>query len=416
MYLTELYILNILLKKKYYSKYIDLIDIKYIKDVYKELYYLYEALNKLHISTERDLSLVELKAYFFSLYPDADQASYIELFTRLEAEQVGDDVAEQMVKDIGRRKAAISLSEALFQASQGRPLDDKAKQLLGSFLNEKDDHAATNSELNLVTTDLEVLLHDTYQVQGARWRLNCLNKSLGSLRPGDFGFIFARPETGKTTFLMSEEAYMLSQGFKVVHFNNEEQGNKVMIRLYQAYFGVATDVLLANVKKFKEAFAAQVGKNFLLYDSASISKREVEDVVNGEEPNIVVYDQLPKIKGFQNDREDLRLGAIYQWGRELAKGRHAAIGVCQADGTAENVRYLTMEHVANAKTAVQAEADFIVGIGKTHDPMFENVRYLNISKNKLLGDEDSMPTLKHGRFETIINPTIARYEDIITYG
>ena len=74
-----------------------------------------------------------------------------------------------------------------------------------------------------------------------------------------------------------------------------------------------------------------------------------------------------------------------------------------------------MEHVANAKTAVQAEADWILGIGKTHQEGFENVRFLNISKNKLFGDVDSIPELKHGRFETLIEPSIARYKDIVNY-
>ena len=143
--------------------------------------------------------------------------------------------------------------------------------------------------------------------------------------------------------------------------------------------------------------------------------RDVEQVVKRLSPGLVIYDQIDKIKGFQNDREDLRLGSIYQWARELAKGSHAAIGVCQADGTAEGVRYLTMEHVANAKTAKQAEADWILGIGRTHDNDGEYIRYFNISKNKLVGDDDSLPELRHGKFEVIIEPTLARYKDVIDY-
>jgi len=188
-----------------------------------------------------------------------------------------------------------------------------------------------------------------------------------------------------------------------------------MIRIYQAYFGVTLDVLMANVGKFKKAFNEQVGERFQLYDSATISRREVEKVVQRVQPSIVIYDQIDKIKGFNADREDLRLGTIYQWARELAKGSHAAIGVCQADGTAEGVRYLTMEHVANAKTAKQAEADWILGIGKVHDDNLQKVRYLNISKNKLFGDPDSISELKHGHFECLIAADIARYEDVVTY-
>jgi hypothetical protein len=71
-----------------------------------------------------------------------------------------------------------------------------------------------------------------------------------------------------------------------------------------------------------------------------------------------------------------------------------------------------MSNVANAKTSKQAEADWILGIGKVNDPGYENVRYLHLSKNKLMGDEDSKPDQRHGRREVIIRPDIARYVDI----
>lgn len=186
-----------------------------------------------------------------------------------------------------------------------------------------------------------------------------------------------------------------------------------MLRIYQAYFGVTSDQLLANPKRFKAEFNERTRGLFRLFDSAVISRKDVEAVVERYNPQLVIYDQIDKIKGFTSDRDDLRLGAIYQWARELAKGAHAAIGVCQADGQGEGVRYLTMEHVANAKTSKQAEADFIVGIGKTHDDDLEKVRFLNISKNKLLGDADTIAELRHGKFEVMIKPEIARYTDII---
>jgi KaiC/GvpD/RAD55 family RecA-like ATPase len=279
---------------------------------------------------------------------------------------------------------------------------------------------ATSSDFTFVSDNLEEIIGQTYSEQGMRWRLECLNKSLGSLRQGDFGFIFARPETGKTTFLASEVTAMLSSGLgngtqPIIWLNNEEQGSKVMLRIYQAYFGVTTDQLLANPRKYKEAFVAQTKGRFKLFDSATISKRDVEKIIDLLNPMLVIYDQIDKIKGFVSDREDLRLGSIYQWARELAKGRHAAIGVCQADGTAEGVRYLTMDHVANAKTAKQAEADFILGIGKTHSEDSENVRFLNICKNKLLGDKDSLSNLRHGKFEVLIEAQVARYKDIVSF-
>jgi replicative DNA helicase len=290
--------------------------------------------------------------------------------------------------------------------------DDLDQFLAESPKAEQVDHFSINE----VNTDLEELLSNHVYDQGLRWRLDCLNKSLGSLRKGDFGFIFARPETGKTTFLASEITQFLTQSTATVCWlNNEEDGWKVMLRVYCAYFGVSSDVILSNVKRFRDEFKEQVGTKFRLFDSATIGRRDVERLVEQLNPSLVVYDQIDKIKGFANDREDLRLGSIYQWARELAKGSHASLGVCQADGHAEGVRYLTMEHVANAKTAKQAEADFILGIGKAADQELASARFLNISKNKLLGDADSRQELRHGRFEVLIEPTVARYRDVIHF-
>ncbi|MCL5460081.1 hypothetical protein M3M33_15700, partial [Loigolactobacillus coryniformis] len=83
----------------------------------------------------------------------------------------------------------------------------------------------------------------------------------------------------------------------------------------------------------------------------------IEDLCSKYSPSLVVIDQIDKVKGFTGDREDLKLGAIYQWARELAKTHCPVIGVCQADGTAEGVKWLNMGHVTSAKTTKQAEAD-----------------------------------------------------------
>jgi len=78
----------------------------------------------------------------------------------------------------------------------------------------------------------------------------------------------------------------------------------------------------------------------------------------------------------------------------------------------EGKRWLTMENVANAKTAKQAEADWILGIGKTHDTALEYVRHFHLSKNKLSGDADTEPEMRHGKADVLIKPLIARYEDM----
>lgn len=170
--------------------------------------------------------------------------------------------------------------------------------------------------------------------------------------------------------------------------------------------------LFANLPKNGQQYMEKTHGKLKIYDSGAIHKNTVESLCRRYKPSLIIFDQIDKIHGFTNDREDLRLGSIYLWARELAKAHAPVIGVCQADGTGEGVKWLTMAHVANAKTSKQAEADWIVGIGKVADQGYENIRYLHASKNKLIGDTDTVPDLRHGKQEVLIKAEFARYEDI----
>lgn len=363
--------------------------------------------------TTTSLTADELITSFWATYPDAHHALYDGMLADFAAIDISDAVGEDILAQIGRKKAALRLSEAAFKLSSGVGSLEEIERLVGA-LNQS--AVETDTSFESVTTNLEELVAHAVFENGLRWRLNCLNKSLGSLRKGDFGFIFARPESGKTTMLASESSFMVDQAKSpIIWFNNEEQGEKVMVRVYQAYFGVKLDELLSNVKKYKELFERQVGNKFILVDNAGIDYRSIERIVHNVQPSLIIYDQIDKIKGFKADRDDLVYGAIYQWARELAKTYAPTIGVCQADGSAEGQKWLSMANVSNAKTSKQAEADWILGLGKTHEETAEYIRYINLSKNKLMGDKDSIPSLRHGRFEVVIQPEQARYKDIVIY-
>lgn len=187
------------------------------------------------------------------------------------------------------------------------------------------------------------------------------------------------------------------------------------MRMYQGYFGLRLEQLKANPKKYEEEFNQQTQGRFLLVDDAQLDRLKVERICKRYNPSLIVFDQIDKIKGFANDREDLRLGAIYIWARELAKYYCPVIGICQADGSGEGQKWLTMDNVANAKTSKQAEADWILGMGAIHSEGMQFVRYLNISKNKLMGDDDTISRLRHGKFEVLIQPEIARFKDLMEY-
>jgi replicative DNA helicase len=382
----------------------------------KEVVPVYSAINNYHlVHPNTNLSSSDLTNLVFAgSIKDKDYISLvIDNINKCDASEV---TTAHLLNALRKKHLLKKLSLSSYEVSEGRNSSNSVDELiqeLATFDTEVLDDASNDE---FVSSDLEYLVNSAIQTPGLRWRLGTLNKMLGSIRKGDFGFIFARPETGKTTFLASEVTFMAGQlkeeDGPILWINNEEQGNKVMLRCYQAGLGLDLTKLYQNIPKHKEAFHKLTKEKIKLFDSSAINRRQVESLCEKHKPSLLIFDQLDKIVGFENDREDLKLGAIYQWARELAKKYCPVIAVCQADGSGEGVRWLTMSNVANAKTAKQAEADWILGIGKVNDAGYDNIRYLHLSKNKLMGDADSDPEQRHGRREVIIEPLIGRYRDI----
>jgi hypothetical protein len=375
-----------------------------VKKEEKEIYFLFKGLDSLVEKYQRDISLDEYSLFILTTYG----IDYQPLLAIVKGSSVQDDIILDVLNDISNKQHAFEIAQLALDVSEGR----SSMSSLVEFIGQTKGLVATHTE-EFVTSDLEALHEHIQSRPGLRWRLDALNKSLGSLRKGDFGFIFARPETGKTTFLASEVSHFATQTQgPVLWFNNEEQGEKVMLRCIQADRDSTVQALFENIKENKEQFYASTKDNIKIIDNASLHKNMVQHLCKQYEPSLVIFDQIDKIKGFDGDRNDLRLGQIYIWARELAKTYCPVIGVCQSDGTGEGKKWLTMDNVADSKTAKQAEADWIVGIGKSHDQGFEYIRHLNISKNKLQGDKDSDPSYRHGKFDVLIQPLTARYKDI----
>ena len=395
-----------------YGKYVNKI---YLKNNFPELARIYESLATFFAANARDTTVEELHVWFLTRHPqinDREREVFDALFSTILLSNTSSESLLSMVKSIRQRENLQALAVQAYEASEGRASIEAIEASTKQLLESAECSTEQLTPVKFVSDNLEELYNEAVATPGLRWRLKSLNSSLGSLRKGDFGFVFARPETGKTTFLASEITQMAMQvASPVLWFNNEEQGSKVMLRCYQATLGLRLEQLLSNIKKHQEEFHKLTKGNIKIYDQAIISKNEVEQICETFQPSLVIFDQIDKLSGFAADRNDLQLGEIYNFARELSKRFCPVIGVCQADGTGEGQKWLTMANVANAKTSKQAEADWILGIGRSNDDGYENVRHFNISKNKLLGDKDTVAELRHNRWDVHIEPSMARYED-----
>lgn len=396
-----------------FTKYYSYVKIDYIKINYNNIYKLFISINNYYNKyNNNNITKEELDIIYNSSYvlKDSERKELSLLLDEIFSQEITNpEVAIGLLEEHRRRSLAGQVVKVALEVEEGTtPIED-----LLELFNKFEHQEVEVNEAKSVDMDLENLYESQIATQGLRWRVNWLNKSLGSLRKGDFGFIFARPETGKTTFLASEITHMVSQtDGEVLWFNNEEQGNKVAIRCYQAALGLLTDELFVDRTKSKRDYLDLTGNRIKIFDFEDSSTRSrIDAILKSHKPALIIFDQIDKIKGFKGDRNDLELKAIYQWAREVAKTYAPVIAVSQASGEAEGKLWLTMDMVDGSKTAKQGEADWILGIGKEQDNTSRS-RYFNIVKNKLLGDTDTLPDLRHGSTQVLIKPEVARYEDI----
>lgn len=409
---------------------IDLLAVTSNKDVYNR----FKEHVKKHNVSKITLDLFNVLGEYWDNFPERTDVNYSEFrtfFSIVKGKKLSNPIAYEMAFD--------NLKEALDKPS---PI---AKDLLAKLI--EVDYATRIYDvcLNIGTgiggelTSIEPLLHEYKKEIGAsvekedvfvnpslsyisevvstgglNWRLKELNISLGPLRKGDFVIIAARPETGKTTFTASEASYMLTQlkeDEHVIWINNEEASNKVMMRVIQAFHGVTTGELLSKTSHYEEGFISNGGNKFLVLDDDSgiRSVNKIATLFKEFKPGLIIFDQLDKVDGFKQDREDLRIGQLYEWARDLAKEYCPVIAISQVDGTGEGEKWIHMNQLRGSKTDKIGEADAIVTIGKSNEPGKDLERYLHIPKNKLFGGKETLEAHRHGAFELGIDPAKARF-------
>ena len=398
--------------KSYYDKYYKHINLNYIKVNFVNIYKLFLVVaNFYEKNNNNSISKSDLEIAYHSNYllEDSERDELSNTITRILDHDVNIQNVTEYLNSHRKRCLSGEIAKLALDVEDGSAEPHELIEKLQEFDHEK----IEDDTIESVNMDLNDLYQSQVATPGLRWRLNWLNKSLGSLRQGDFGFIFARPETGKTTFLASEMTHMITQTEgDILWFNNEEQGKKVAVRCYQALLGKTNKELFDDLENNANQYKERIQDRLKIYDFEDSSRaNRIEQIIKTTNPALIIFDQVDKIKGFKADRYDLELKATYQWAREIAKMYAPVIAVSQAGGTAEGKLWLTMDDVDSSKTAKQGEADWILGIGKEQDNT-SNMRFLNISKNKLLGDSDTLPDLRHGNAQVMIKPDIARYNEI----
>jgi replicative DNA helicase len=404
----HLVILKAFLESTHYQKYNDYLNYENIKEESPEIFRLFQCIRHLQNKESKNYTISDLQLAFAILYPASDRTQYNPLLQSLSTTQVDGNTLSSYLETIKNRSQALKIATRALSFAEGHSTFEQYQETLNEF---KEQPIELQQEW--INDDLEQLYHRHYERPGLRWGLESLNKSLGSLRLGTFGFIFARPETGKTTFLASQLQTLSTQVERPIWwFTNEQSGEEILTRCYQSVLGLSLVDLYRDISNNRTNYLQKTKGNIRIVYDTQLSKTTVERLLKQHGAGLIIFDQIDPIKGFKADRDDLELTAIYEWARSLASQYSPVIGVCQAGQSGDGKRWLTMNDVANSKTGKIGAADWILGIGKALDDGLESYRYFSLVKNKLSGDSDTNPALRHGKFEVRIKPEICGYEDL----
>lgn len=294
------------------------------------------------------------------------------------------------VRELRRNKVGDEISGLLANRSTGRKLDELVRtwQELGEKVDASD---SDDGESVLSGVGSAELVERFFQGAGVfDFPYKSLNQfTRGGARAGHHILVFARPEIGKTLVTLDLVAHFL-QRHRVLYVGNEDPITDIVLRLFCRLAGVSADEVRENPGRFDErAFSRGYG-NFVGASLAPGSFPEIERLIEGHRPNVVVVDQIRNLNvGDDNRVTALEKAAIGM--RNLGKKTGTlAVSITQAGDSAEGKSHLEFRSdIDSSKTGIPGAIDLAIGVGASRDDAQHGVRTLNISKNKLGGIHDA---------------------------
>ena len=215
----------------------------------------------------------------------------------------------------------------------------------------------------------------------------------GGLTGGDHVIVFARPEIGKTLFVVNAVGGWLKIKKKVLYVGNEDGIDKIKGRV-----GLnVSNMTPAEREKFKPQYLERTKKHGLDDRLVAVhlhpgTVHEVEELVREHRPDIVVVDQLRNLSG-PGKNTSSRLNQIAIDFRQLLS-RYDVVGVSVMQANAgehgKNKVWHELDDIDESRTGVPAQGDLVIGLGADNNMLTHNTRAASICKNKLTGDHEGV--------------------------
>ena len=389
--MIELALLRSLMQKDFYDEHkgSKCPDRLFSKDVRKIKSTLDEAMGK----HERNLSLTELQALFFSsngTLTSANKTSYEVLFTKLSREEpMNNEIAKEVLSKLFQQMVGEEVANLGFDYVNGTKsnleplrniLDNYQDDFTPSFRFEGDDIS-----FDTLVDHLNV----KYQ-----WKFNIpsLARRVEGLSGGHFVIVGARPNTGKTSFhasIIASEGGFIDQGAKCVVLCNEEAYKRVGLRYLYCKSNMSSDQVLEKRKVALERYEP-VRQLLSIKDATDKRMDYVEQLAKSVSPDIIVLDMGDKFATAGSDRSDIYLKEAAIHARNIAKKYNCVIiWMSQLSAEAEGKINVNQSMLEGSKTGKAAEADLMLLLSKNPDIEGQDSndpqRHIRLAKNKLTG-------------------------------
>ena len=371
---------------------------------------LYNLLDETHRKYETDITPDDLYGIWLSQNPVATTAEIGDFRDTIDelkyADPITPDIANDIIENLWRREIGRDIANLGLNMSEG---DLSAMTRLQSLLERIKDSYMPDNFGEPTTDDIYELLAETSDENRWKFNIETLARNVYGIGPSEFGIVFARPETGKSAFVVSIVAGpggFCQQGAKVLYLGNEEKTTRTKLRAIQACSGMTREQISDNPDLAVSKYLS-IKDRLIMKDVQEWDLDTINSYCEKIKPDIIIVDQADKINisGNYNASHE-RIRELYRSLRELAKRHDAALlGVSQASADATGRTRIDFSMLEGSKTGKAAEADLIIGIGKHNGDGDDNTpnhdRFLNISKNKLSG--------YHGCVQCVILPKVSGY-------
>jgi archaellum biogenesis ATPase FlaH len=300
---------------------------------------------------------------------------------------------------VKREAAGLRLASVLAAGrgtdAVGPLLEDYQQWAETTELGEKEDKVERN-------THVQALVQRTSSHNLIQLWPPVLNQRLdGGLLRGHHCVVFARPEMGKTMFLVNAVAGFLDQGLTVLYIGNEEPTEDTRLRVISRLTGLIRAEIEADPEAAWETLQGTGYEKFLTVDLAPGTPRQMASIMAQERPDVLLIDQLRNVNmGEENYVVKLEKAATAA--RNLGKKYNAlVVSVTQAGDSAGGKAILDMGDVDFSNTGIPAQADVMIGIGATREDEAMGRRVLSLCKNKRSGTHDAIPVNVNTQLSTV---------------